>query len=361
MTVSFPAPPAVGAASGSGTAAPLVQITGLSRRFGDKWAVKNLDLSFNAGSIVGFIGPNGAGKSTTMRILATLDLPSDGTCTVAGLDCVDDADAVRRLIGFMPDSYGAYPDMVVGEYLDFFARAYGLLGDRRRTTIGSIVEFCQLGGLLGKPVAGLSKGMKQRLCLGRCLINDPKVLILDEPTAGLDPRARIEFRDLLRVLAGQGRAVLISSHLLAELEEICDRVAIIELGRLVAHGTVAAVKAQARAASAASIAAASTSATPADGAAAPVPQRAVRIELRLATDPPVDPALVARQFAQEPALSAVHEEGHDSWTATFTGSAAEQSRCLARLLAAGIPIYHVAARAENLEDAFMQLTEGKVQ
>ena len=162
---------------------------------------------------------------------------------------------------------------------------------------------------------------------------------------------------------GQGRAVLISSHLLAELEEICDRVAIIELGRLVAQGTVAAVKAQARAAVAASAATAAVSgaSTTAAGTTVPVPQRSVRIELRLATDPPVDPATVARQIAQEPGLSAVHEEGHDSWTATFTGSASDQSRCLTRLLAAGIPIYHVAARAENLEDAFMQLTEGKVQ
>ena len=203
MTTPVLAPPAANAAASVSAPAPLVQISGLSRRFGDKWAVKDLDLSFHAGSIVGFIGPNGAGKSTTMRILATLDLPSSGACTVAGLDSVDDADAVRRLIGFMPDSYGAYPDMVVSEYLDFFARAYGLHGDQRRTTISNLVEFCQLGGLLDKPVAGLSKGMKQRLCLGRCLINDPKVLILDEPTAGLDPRARIEFRDLLRVLVSR--------------------------------------------------------------------------------------------------------------------------------------------------------------
>lgn len=345
------APPLVGPDSPepvppSSAPAQLVRIAGLGRRFGDKWAVKDLDLAFDAGSIVGFIGPNGAGKSTTMRILATLDLPSAGSCSVAGLDCVEDADRVRALIGFMPDSYGAYPDMTVIEYLDFFARAYGLRGAQRRRTVSGIVEFCQLGGLLDRPVAGLSKGMKQRLCLGRCLINDPRVLILDEPTAGLDPRARIEFRDLLRVLAGQGRAILISSHLLSELEEVCDRVAIIELGELVAEGTVAAVKARARAAARSDVQ---------DG------PRSVRLELRLAGEPSSEAQAVARLLAGEPALAEVQEEGHDCWTATFTGSARDQARCLARLMAAGLPIYHVSARAENLEDAFMRLTEGKVQ
>jgi ABC-2 type transport system ATP-binding protein len=327
----------------SAPAAPLVRISGLSRRFGTTWAVQDLDLAFAAGTIVGFIGPNGAGKSTTMRILATLDLPSAGSCSIAGLDCVDDADQVRRLVGYMPDSCGTYPDMTVAEYLDFFARAYGLQGTRRRAAVDGIVGFCQLGGLLAKPVAGLSKGMGQRLCLGRCLIHDPRVLILDEPTAGLDPRARIEFRDLLRQLAGQGRAILVSSHLLAELEEMCDRVAIIELGRLVAEGTVAAVKARARAANA-------------DGAV-----RRVGLELRLAGDPLPAPDEVARLLAREPALAEVRAEGHDAWTATFTGSAAEQARCLARLTAAGLPVYHLSARSGNLEDAFMQLTEGRVQ
>ena len=196
---------------------------------------------------MGFIGPNGAGKSTTMRILATLDLPTEGTCSVDGHDCVNDAETVRRMVGFMPDSYGTYPNMTVFEYLDFFARSYGLRGDSRRRGVDEIVEFCQMGKMRDKFVTTLSKGMKQRLCLGRSLINDPKVMILDEPTAGLDPRARIEFRDLLRILVEQGRAVLISSHILSELEEICDQVTIIEHGKLVAEGTVASVKARARA------------------------------------------------------------------------------------------------------------------
>jgi len=326
----------------------LVEITNLSRCFGDKWAVRDLSFAFDAGTIVGFIGPNGAGKSTPMRILATLDLPSSGSCRVAGLDCSSHADQVRRLIGYMPDSYGAYPDMVVSEYLDFFARAYGLVGAAREQTVAGIISFCQLDGLLDKPVAGLSKGMKQRLCLGRCLINDPKVLILDEPTAGLDPRARIEFRDLIRTLAGQGRAILISSHILSELEEVCDHVAIIELGRLIANGSVASVKSHARAATA-------------DQQAASPGGRRVRIELRLAAEPLPDAAIIERLLAQEPLLSEVRSEGHDCCTATFTGSTIDQSACVARLITAGLPLYHLAARAENLEDAFMRLTEGTVQ
>src|SRR5476651_2392166 len=185
----------------------LVEVKNLSRRFGPLYAVRDLNFSFDAGQIYGFIGPNGAGKSTTMRILATLDIPSEGDCTIGGLSTVDDADAVRRQIGYMPDSYGTYPNMTVLDYLDFFARAYQLRGEGRRRAVRDVVEFCQLGGLVDKLITTLSKGMKQRLCLGRCLIHDPKLLILDEPSAGLDPRARIEFRELLRLLAQQGKAV----------------------------------------------------------------------------------------------------------------------------------------------------------
>jgi ABC-2 type transport system ATP-binding protein len=351
----------------SETADNVVEIRNLSRRFGDTAAVSDLSLAFPAGTIVGFIGPNGAGKSTTMRILATLDLPTAGTCQVAGLDCSNDADRVRRLIGYMPDNYGAYPDMTVRDYLDFFARAYGLIGATRQRTVDGIVEFCQLGGLMDKPVAGLSKGMKQRLCLGRCLINDPKVLILDEPTAGLDPRARIEFRDLIRALAAQGRAILISSHILSELEEVCDQVVIIERGRLVTSGTVAAVKARARAAARA----AGTPPTPADALdsvaaaatatiTAPADRR-VRCELRLVADPTWHDEAVQRILAQEPHLSEVQAEGHGCWTGLLIGDPTEQARCLARLVTAGLPIHHFAARSENLEDAFMRLTEGTVQ
>ncbi|MEK7414559.1 MAG: ABC transporter ATP-binding protein, partial [Planctomycetota bacterium] len=224
----------------------LVEVRQLYRRFGIGSgvvdAVRDVSFSFEASDIMGFIGPNGAGKSTTMRILATLDLPSSGDCVVNGMSTVDDADRVRRQIGFMPDHFEPFPDATVAEYVDFFARAYGLNGKPRVAAVESVMSFCQLDGIAQKPATSLSKGMKQRLSLARCLVHDPQVLILDEPSAGLDPRARIEFRDLLRALARQGKGILISSHILAELEELCTAVAIIERGRLVAAGSVAQVR-----------------------------------------------------------------------------------------------------------------------
>ncbi len=340
-----------------------VEVRRLSRTFGVApnvvHAVRDVSFSFERGEIFGFIGPNGAGKSTAMRILATLDLPSSGDCTVDGLSTVDDADRVRRMIGFMPDSYGAYPNMNVWEYLDFFARAYDLPGDRRRRAVADVIEFCQLGGIRDKLVSSLSKGMKQRLCLGRCLIHDPQLLILDEPSAGLDPRARIEFRDLLRVLAGQGKAIFISSHILAELEELCTSVAIIEQGGLIASGRVAELKARMNAGlsatPAAMLAAASASGSP-DLPATTAALLTSTIEIRLAAEV----SSLASTLAEEPGLAQVQID-HLLITAQITGSAADQAEVLARLIAKGLPICHFATRARNLEDLFLHVTEGRVQ
>ena len=320
-----------------------VSVSNLSRTFGSVHAVRDISFGFEAGEIFGFIGPNGAGKSTTMRILATLDLPSAGDCTVNGLSTVDDADTVRRMIGYMPDSYGAYPNMTVWEYLDFFARAYDLSGPARTRAVDEVIEFCQLGGLVEKLATTLSKGMKQRLCLGRCLIHDPKLLILDEPSAGLDPRARIEFRELLRLLAKQGKAIFISSHILAELEELCDGVAIVEQGALVRSGKVAAIKA-------------AVEASIEQRAAAAPHSHAVVLEIRLATAHPD----AARVLAEQPGLSAVQIDG-TLITARATGAAAEHAALLKRLIEAGLPVCRFAGREQNLEDLFMHLTEGKVQ
>ncbi len=328
-----------------------VEVNRLSRSFGIEpqvvHAVRDISFHFERGDIFGFIGPNGAGKSTAMRILATLDLPSSGDCTVAGLSTVDDADQVRRLIGYMPDSFGTYPNMNVWEYLDFFARAYALPAERRRRAVADVLEFCQLGGIRDKAITALSKGMKQRLCLGRCLIHDPQLLILDEPSAGLDPRARIEFRDLLRVLAGQGKAIFISSHILAELEELCTSVAIIEQGRLIASGRVAELKASMNA-SAHAIAA------PSAAAHAAVPSST--IEIRLAADV----AQLAVRLAEEPCMSLVQID-HLLITAQVAGNHLEHAALLARLIAAGLPICHFATRGRNLEDLFLHVTEGRVQ
>ncbi|MFW5698273.1 MAG: ABC transporter ATP-binding protein [Planctomycetota bacterium] len=320
----------------------LVEVDHLERRFGAIRAVDDVSFGIEAGEIYGFIGPNGAGKSTTMRILATLDLPSAGDCRVNGRSTVDDADAVRRMIGYMPDYYGAYPHMTVFEYLDFFARAHGLAPAARRRAVAEVMEFCQLEGLREKAVTGLSKGMKQRLCLGRCIIHDPQVLILDEPAAGLDPRARIEFRDLLRVLAQQGRAVFVSSHILAELETLCDGVAIIEQGRIVAEGKVKQIKQQLREKKQQQVAAGDG-----DGHV---------LELRLAEEHPRAEAILAEQ----PGCSEIRID-QTQIALRYHGGDAELAALLRRLLAAELAVCHFATRDDNLEDVFMHLTEGKVQ
>ena len=192
-------PPAVEPAQGT----PAIECRNLYRFFGRLRAVNNISFKAWPGQVLGFIGPNGAGKTTTMRILATLDTPTAGDAFVHGHSVIDEPDVVRRKLGFMPDAFGKYPNMDVVEYLDFFARAYGLKGDRRRDAVERVLVFTELRKLAHKPIDALSKGMSQRLGLGRVLISDPDVLIMDEPAAGLDPRARIELRELIDILARQ--------------------------------------------------------------------------------------------------------------------------------------------------------------
>ena len=217
---------------------PMIELHRLHRFFGETRAVNDVSFTVNKGEVFGFIGPNGAGKTTSMRILATLDLPTYGDTRVDGFSSLNDPDRVRRRLGFMPDYFGTYPNVNCFEYLDFFARAYGLRGRERKRALGEVMDFTGLDKLAEKPIRGLSKGMKQRLCLGRAMVHDPAVLILDEPAAGLDPRARIELRVMIRRLAEAGKTVLVSSHILTELAEMCDRVGIIEKGQLLATGTV---------------------------------------------------------------------------------------------------------------------------
>ena len=222
--------------NGSGTAA--VEIDRLTKWFGSTCAVNALSFSVKHGEALGFIGPNGAGKTTTMRILATLDEPDLGDAFVDGFSCTNDPDRVRKRLGFMPDAFGAYHNVSCVEYLDFFARSYGLLGRERIRAVNRVLDFTHMHHMMDKPTTGLSKGMKQRLCLGRTLIHDPQVLILDEPAAGLDPRARIELKEMIGRLLADGKSLLISSHILTELAEMCNRVAIIEHGNLLAVGSV---------------------------------------------------------------------------------------------------------------------------
>jgi ABC-2 type transport system ATP-binding protein len=215
-----------------------VEVKNLTRDFGKTRAVDELSFAFGSGSIYGFVGPNGAGKTTTMRILATLDEPSHGDAWIDQHSVIEQPEWARRRIGFMPDALPAHRDMSVAEYLDFFARAYGLRGKQRRQTMQQVEGFTNLEGLRDKSIRALSKGMKQRVSLARALVHDPPLLVMDEPAAGLDPRARVELRELLKALADQGKAILISSHILTELAEICDGAVIIEQGRLVTAGTM---------------------------------------------------------------------------------------------------------------------------
>ena len=217
----------------------MIETKGLTKYYGTLAAVVNLNISIKAGDIFGFIGPNGAGKTTTMRILATLLEPSSGTASVDGLNVRKHGKQVRRRVGYMPDFMGVYDDLKVFEYLEFFAAAFDIDRRKRKPIVEGVLELTDLQSKRAMTVDSLSRGMQQRLGLARVLIHDPKALILDEPASGLDPRARIEIRELLRELKNMGKTIMISSHILSELEQICDHVGIIENGALVFSGSIA--------------------------------------------------------------------------------------------------------------------------
>lgn len=217
---------------------PAVQTFNLTRLYGSTVALHNLDLTVNQADLFGFIGSNGAGKTTTLRILATFLAPSGGRAEILGHDVVKDADSVRHIIGYMPDFFGVYKDMEVTEYLDFFGACYKIPSAQRDKIVADVLELVGLSEKKGALIGALSRGMQQRLGLARVLIHDPKVLLLDEPASGLDPRARIEMMAILQELQRLGKTIIISSHILSELETLCNRVAIIEKGRLIYSGPV---------------------------------------------------------------------------------------------------------------------------
>jgi ABC-2 type transport system ATP-binding protein len=286
--------------------------------------------------VVGYIGPNGAGKTTSMRILATLDVPTAGDARVDGFSVVDDPDRVRSRLGFMPDSFGVYSNVDCWEYLDFFARAYGLVGRQRHRAVRRVMSFTRLDEIARKPINGLSKGMKQRLCLARALVHDPLVLILDEPAAGLDPRARIELRELILQLAADGKTLLVSSHILTELAEMCDRVAIIEQGRLLATGSVEEILAahHEHEPQAARTSIEVEVVLNAEGLSAWLGQRGDVGEVRAAKN------VVVFEFSREAEPRAV---------------------LLRQMVEAGFAVSRFAARNRSLEEVFMQVTRGKLQ
>ncbi|MGN6387409.1 MAG: ATP-binding cassette domain-containing protein [Verrucomicrobiota bacterium] len=223
---------------------PAVQTTGLTRVYGNMVALNSLTLTVNRGDLFGFIGSNGAGKTTTLRILATFLAPSGGKAEVLGHDVVHEADRVRHIIGYMPDFFGVYKDMEVTEYLDFFGACYKIPSAQREKTVSDVLELVGLSEKKGALIGALSRGMQQRLGLARVLIHDPQLLLLDEPASGLDPRARIEMMAILQELQRMGKTIIISSHILSELQTLCNRVAIIEKGQLIYSGPVQGVRDQ---------------------------------------------------------------------------------------------------------------------
>ena len=234
MDTSTTPPPLTSTTSTS--AEPLVRVRDVHRLFPNVYAVKGINFDIHRGQVVGFIGANGAGKTTTMRMMATLDVPTRGQISIANEDVVQHPAQVRRLVGWMPDNYGTYANMTVFEYLDFFARAYGMKGKDRAQRVQEVMDFADLTPLADRMMNALSKGMGQRLCFGRMLLPDPEFLILDEPAAGLDPKARMEFKNLVRLLSQRGKTLFISSHILSELGEMCDTMLFIDGGKIVYHG-----------------------------------------------------------------------------------------------------------------------------
>ena len=307
----------------------IVRTVGLVKRYDRTVAVAGVDLDIEPGEIFGIVGPNGAGKTTTLRILATLLRPDAGRAEIAGWSVTRNPDEVRRVLGFMPDAFGVYDDMKVWEYLDFFARCYGLAAPARRRTIGDLLELVDLAGKRDAYVQTLSRGMQQRLCLAHALVHDPEVLLLDEPASGLDPRARVELRELLRELRSMGKTIVISSHILPELEELCTSVAIVDRGQVLAHGRVSDIERRLR-----------------FGAV-------LRVRLLL------DEAGLAgarERFLADPDVASATILADGTIELGFRGDDEASARLLAESVAAGLPVVSFARAASDLEELFLQVT-----
>ena len=307
----------------------IVRTEGLVKRYDRTVAVAGIDLAIDQGEIFGLVGPNGAGKTTTLRMLATLLRPDAGTAEINGWSVTRNPDEVRRVLGFMPDAFGVYDDMKVWEYLDFFARCYGLPAAGRRRMIGDLLELVDLGDRRDAYVQDLSRGMQQRLCLAHALVHDPQVLLLDEPASGLDPRARVELRELLRELRSMGKTIVISSHILPELEELCTSVAIVDRGQVLAQGRVAEIEQRLR-----------------FGAVLRVRFLLDGEELVAARD----------RLTAEPDVASATILADGTVELGFRGDDAAAAHLLAELVAAGLPVASFARAASDLEELFLQVT-----
>ncbi len=313
----------------------IVEINGLTKKYGSLTALDDLNLNIEEGAVFGFLGPNGAGKTTTMRILTTLLKPTAGDARIGGYSVTKNPNDVRRLIGYMPDFFGVYDDMKVWEYLDFFAACYNVPANVRQGMIGDLLALVDLNHKRDAFVESLSRGMKQRLCLARTLAHDPQILILDEPASGLDPRARIEMRELLRALKQMGKTIFFSSHILSEVADICTSIGIMEAGRMVAFGDLQTMRQQL--------------------------QMHRLIQARVLGD--ITP--LKEFLLHEPNVQSVMDGTEVELTADvvrfdFTGDDEALSNLLSRLIAVQIPLISFSEEMGDLEDVFMQVTKGIV-
>jgi ABC-2 type transport system ATP-binding protein len=307
----------------------MIELRNFRKEYGEFVAVENLNLKIEAGEMFGFIGPNGAGKSTTIRFLATLLKATHGEGMVNGHSVTRDPIAVRRSVGYMPDNFGVYDGMKVWEFLDFFAVAYQVPRARRKAVLTDVLELLDLTHKRDDFVNGLSRGMKQRLCLAKTLVHDPPVLILDEPSSGLDPRARLEVKALLKELRKMGKTILISSHILTELADCCTSIGIIERGQLLLHGPIEKVYRQI--------------------------QRHRTLEVRFSGDPAEGVSLIR----SDPKVREVILDTR-SCTVELDGQDADVQRLLRQLVAAEVGLVSFADKEPTLEDVFMLVTKGLV-
>jgi ABC-2 type transport system ATP-binding protein len=320
----------------------IIEFKNLSKRFKtralagsarERIAVNSLNFNIESGEIFGLVGPNGAGKTTTMRMLVTLLKPDQGEIYVGGYSVRSRPNDVRRQIGFMPDSFGVYGDMTVQEYLDFFGACYKIHPNQRAHLITDLLDLVDLGHRRGDTVDTLSTGLKQRLSLARVLIHDPSILVLDEPASGLDPRARVEIRELLLEVARLGKTILFSSHILADVGELCSRVGIIEDGKLVALGTLEQLSAHV------------------------MPHRQLHIGLLSRQD---EAQVMLQSLPDVFEVRAVDDDSRISLEVDFSGSDEDIHQLLAKLLAQGFPVIHFSEESKNLEEVFMRTTKGIV-
>jgi ABC-2 type transport system ATP-binding protein len=316
-----------------------IETRALTREYGKLTAVQNLNLSIPKGSLYGLIGPNGAGKTTTLRMLAGLLEPTSGEIIVNGNSIQQNQNELRLQIGYMPDFFGVYEDLLVWEYLDFFARCYNLPANRRKVIIDELLDLVDLGEKRDSFVHTLSRGMRQRLCLAHALVHDPQVLLLDEPASGLDPRARVEMRELLRELGAMGKTVVLSSHILSELAELCDSIGIIERGRLVASGMLDTIRAQL--------------------------QEGRRLHIHLLSDPS-EAEVFLRGYPGVGNIRATPVNGSSLVTTgfeldiDFTGDEYALADLLETLISRKVRIISFKENRTGLEEVFLRLTKGEV-